>query len=284
LQLAAGDALLARAPPARARSAPAIAQRARHPGDWNAACYALLTDHQNEAAMRPLHPTIGPASRHPGRGSEVRIPLGSTTLHGELTIDHDCDGLVVFVHGSGSSRYSPRNRTVAQALHATAIGTLLFDLRSIEEESLDRIIGWLRFEPQLLAQRLLEVTGWLQDQPLTRDRRLGFFGAGTGAAAALLAAAELPAQVRAVVCRGGRPDLAAAMLPHVKAATLLIVGDRDPAAGSNRQALTQLGADKELVLLPGVSHLFHEPGALEQVAALASTWFRGFLSTDLDLH
>lgn len=234
--------------------------------------------------MRPMHPTIGPGVSRPGRSNEVRIPLGSTTLYGDLTITPDSEGVVVFVHGTGSSRYSPRNRAVASALHAAGIGTLLFDLRSIEEESLDRIIGWLRFEPQVLAQRLVEVTAWLQDQPMMHGQRLGFFGAGTGAAAALLAAAHMPNDVRAVVCRGGRPDLAQDMLAHVRAATLLIVGDHDPVAPRNRQAMAHLAAEKELVLLPGVSHLFHEPGAIEQVAGLASTWFRGFLTAELETH
>lgn len=234
--------------------------------------------------MRPLHPNIGPGISRPGRSNEVRIPLGATTLYGDLTVTPDSEGLVVFVHGTGSSRYSPRNRAVASALHASGIGTLLFDLRSIEEESLDRIIGWLRFEPHLLAQRLIEVTAWLKEHPMTRGQRLGFFGAGTGAAAALLAAAQLPNEVRAVVCRGGRPDLAQDTLPHVKAATLLIVGDRDPVVPQNRQAMAHFSSDKELVLLPGVSHLFHEPGAIEQVACLATTWFRGFLAGELDTH
>jgi putative phosphoribosyl transferase len=202
------------------------------------------------------------------------IEASGTRLEGDLTLPHRASGVVAFAHGSGSSRFSSRNRFVAEVLHQAGIGTLLFDLLT-EPESGD---GTLVFNIPLLAERLLAAADWLGAQPGARDLPLGFFGASTGAAAALVAAAERPEAVGAVVSRGGRPDLAEPRLGDVKAPTLLIVGgeDRD-VLRLNRRAFAELHCPKHLVVVPGATHLFEEPGALEQAAHHAAEWFRSHL-------
>jgi putative phosphoribosyl transferase len=210
--------------------------------------------------------------RQAARASDVRIQSGEVTLEGELVLPEQADGVVVFAHGSGSSRDSPRNQFVAETIRAAGIGTLLFDLLTREEEGVDRYTRHLRFDIELLARRLVDATYWIKGE--VDLLRVGYFGASTGAAAALVAAAELGAIVGAIVSRGGRPDLARDSLRQVKAATLLIVGERDsPVIGLNEQAYAQLRCEKEVAIVPGATHLFEEPGALEQVAHLAADWF-----------
>jgi pimeloyl-ACP methyl ester carboxylesterase len=188
------------------------------------------------------------------------------------------DGIVVFAHGSGSGRHSPRNRFVADVLLNMGLATLLIDLLTQEEELVDLETAELRFDIPLLAERLAGVTDWLAGVPSIANLSIGYFGASTGAAAALIAAADRPKTVRAIVSRGGRPDLAGPVLRRVRQPTLLIVGGEDDVViHLNRQALNQLGGIKRLVVIPGATHLFEEPGALEQVAALASEWFRRYL-------
>ena len=205
----------------------------------------------------------------------VQIPTGCVALEGSLTIPEDPKGLVLFAHGSGSSRHSPRNRLVADVLQEAGLATLLIDLLTDEEERVDRQTAHLRFDIGLLAERLVGTTDWLLQNDDTRELPIGCFGASTGAGAALVAAAERSESIRAVVSRGGRPDLAGPALARVGAATLLIVGGEDaPVIGMNRAALEQLGADvTELVIVPGATHLFEEPGALEEVGRLAAEWF-----------
>jgi pimeloyl-ACP methyl ester carboxylesterase len=208
----------------------------------------------------------------------VRIPVGSAELEGNLRIPPAAQGIVVFAHGSGSGRRSPRNRFVADVLVNTGLATLLIDLLTQEEEMIDLQTAQLRFDIRLLAERLGGVTDWLVGEPATAALSIGYFGASTGAAAALIAAADRPERVRAIVSRGGRPDLAGAVLPRVAQPTLLIVGgDDDVVIDLNRRALEELGGIKQLVIIPGATHLFEEPGALEQVAALASEWFVRYL-------
>ena len=213
-------------------------------------------------------------------GDEVRIPAGGVMLDGELTVPaHPC-GIVLFAHGSGSSRKSPRNRYVARMLNDGRIATLLFDLLTAGEELLDEQTRHLRFDIDLLAHRLVAATDWAAHSPSTRELPIGYFGASTGAAAALVAAAERSEQVAAVVSRGGRPDLAGSALARVRAPTLLIVGGWDePVVEMNREALAQLHAPKRLEIVPGATHLFEEPGALEAVARLARGWFEQHLSS-----
>lgn len=202
------------------------------------------------------------------------IPAGGAQLEGDLVIPARACGLVLFAHGSGSSRRSSRNRFVAGVLQGRGLATLLFDLLTQEEERRDAIDTHLRFDIPFLARRLIEVTDWVLAEPSTRTLPLGYFGASTGAAAALIAAAERAEQVGAVVSRGGRPDLAHAALERVRAPTLLIVGGEDTTVLSlNRAALRQIPAPKELAIVRGATHLFEEPGALEQVARLAGDWF-----------
>jgi putative phosphoribosyl transferase len=202
------------------------------------------------------------------------IPLGRIRLNGDLTVPAQARGLVIFAHGSGSSRLSPRNRQVAGILHQQGIGTLLFDLLTPDEEQEDYFTGHLRFNIELLSQRLAMVTRWVMEEDQVGDLRPGYFGASTGAAAALIAAAELGELIEAVVSRGGRPDLAGDALPDVKAPTLLIVGGEDQVVIElNRQAYSWLRTEKELKIIRGATHLFEEPGALEQVSHLASDWF-----------
>jgi putative phosphoribosyl transferase len=204
----------------------------------------------------------------------VTVPAGPVTLEGDLAIPAGARGIVLFAHGSGSSRHSPRNRQVAGVLSQTALATLLLDLLTGEEEAADRRTGHLRFDIGLLAERLTHAADWLSRQPGTRDLPLGCFGASTGAAAALVTAAARPEVIRAVVSRGGRPDLAGPSLATVRAPTLLIVGSEDiPVLGLNREAATRLGAEHQLVIVPGATHLFEEPGALEEVAHRAREWF-----------
>ncbi len=209
---------------------------------------------------------------------EVRIPAGPVTLEGNLGIPDEARGTVLFAHGSGSGRHSPRNRYVAQALREAGLATLLIDLLTPEEEEVDLYTRHLRFDIGLLAERLIGATDWLAQDPRTQDLRIGYFGASTGAGAALVAAAGRPEAAGAVVSRGGRPDLAGDDLSRVWAPTLLIVGGNDvPVIGMNREALAQLRVEKKLEIVPGATHLFEEPGALEEVARLAAGWFVGHL-------
>jgi putative phosphoribosyl transferase len=209
----------------------------------------------------------------------VRVPVGETTLDGNLTLPASPIGVVLFAHGSGSSRHSPRNRYVARVLNEAGLATLLVDLLTPEEEAVDSRTGHLRFNIELLAKRLLGAAEWLKTLPQTRQLAIGYFGASTGAAAALVAAAERPELARAVVSRGGRPDLAGEALPRVQAPTLLIVGGNDfQVIELNREALAQLHCEKQLIIVPGATHLFEEPNALEEVARLARAWFETHLA------
>jgi len=212
--------------------------------------------------------------------SVVTVPVGDVTIEGNLRLPEAARGVVLFAHGSGSSRFSPRNRAVAEVLNEAKLATLLIDLLTPDEEVVDTRTAHLRFDIPLLAERLVGATDWLARHPGTRDLRIGYFGASTGAAAALVAAAKRPDLVHAIVSRGGRPDLAGPALPLVRAATLLIVGGRDvQVIELNQQALAQLRCEKRLVIVPGATHLFEEPGALEQVARLAREWFERCLTS-----
>jgi len=208
-----------------------------------------------------------------------KIPISiNINLEGNMSIPEQPRGTVIFVHGSGSSRFSPRNQYVARALQEARFATLLMDLLTKQEEAQDHYSGDLRFNIDLLSERVVEVTNWLTAQPRIGDLKIGYFGASTGAAAALVAAARLPSIVRAVVSRGGRPDLARPLLPHVKAPTLLIAGSLDTQVIQlNQTALSLLQVEKRLVLVEGATHLFEETGALEQVARLAREWFERYL-------
>lgn len=209
----------------------------------------------------------------------VKVALDSVVLDGDLTVPTRSKSIVLFAHGSGSSRLSPRNRFVAGVLNEAGLGTLLLDLLTRAEEAIDMQTAHLRFDIDFLAGRLLEATRWVEGQPELRDRRIGYFGASTGAAAALIAAAQEPDKIGSVVSRGGRPDLAEGVLDRVRAPTLLIVGGADyPVITMNRSALQKLGGIKSLVIVPGATHLFEEPGALESVASLAAGWFKEYLS------
>jgi putative phosphoribosyl transferase len=211
----------------------------------------------------------------------VEILSTGVRLEGILSIPEEPKGLVVFVHGSGSSRHSPRNQYVAQLLQEGGLATLLFDLLTAYEEEIDLRTRHLRFDIDLLARRTAGVLEWLDLQPYADELRKGLFGSSTGAAAALIAAAEIPEKVDAVVSRGGRPDLAGPALPKVHAPTLLIVGGNDEVViDLNEQALAQMqpGAEKKLTIIPGASHLFEEPGTLEYAARLAREWFEEHLS------
>lgn len=206
------------------------------------------------------------------------MQAGGAILEGNLGLPQRASGVVLFAHGSGSSRHSPRNRYVAEVLRQSGLGTLLIDLLTREEEQVDMRTAQLRFDIGFLAQRLAAATDWLKQNPQTSRLSIGYFGASTGGGAALVAAAQRPGDVAAVISRGGRPDLAGAVLPRVQAPTLLIVGGHDaPVIELNRQALAQLRCEKELVIVPGATHLFEEPGALEEVARLASDWFTQYL-------
>jgi pimeloyl-ACP methyl ester carboxylesterase len=210
--------------------------------------------------------------------SEVAIRTGPVTLAGTLEVPEDAGGIVLFAHGSGSSRFSPRNRYVAGVIRDAGIGTLLFDLLTPEEEAVDLRTRALRFDIDLLARRLVGATDWLLRQPAARGLPLGYFGSSTGGAAALVAAAERPEAVRAVVSRGGRPDLAGEALGRVRAPTLLLVGGWDePVVDLNRRAMARMTAPASLVIVPGATHLFEEPGKLEEVARQAAAWLRAHL-------
>lgn len=234
--------------------------------------YLQFSEVPDEEVIRLLAatPAAAKASRH-----NVRLALDGVVLDGDLTVPAQARGLVIFAHGSGSSRLSPRNRAVARVLQECALATLLFDLLSPAEDA-DR---HMRFDISLLASRLALAVQWVHSQPAVRALPIGLFGASTGAAAALMVAAQLSADVAAVVSRGGRPDLAGAhALAQVSAPTLLIVGGADTEViALNRQALAQLPCDAELVLVPQATHLFEEPGALESVAKLAADWFKRWL-------
>jgi len=206
--------------------------------------------------------------------NEVCIPAVGVRLDGNLTIVDGATALVLFVHGSGSSRHSPRNQFVARTLNNAGLGTLLFDLLTPEEEAIDARTAELRFNIKLLADRLVHATNWAKQQHQTRNLRIGYFGSSTGGGAALVAAAEGSQNVGAVISRGGRPDLAGEALPKVQAPTLLIVGgDDDIVIELNEQARDRMRCEVKLEIVPGATHLFEEPGALERVAQLASDWF-----------
>jgi putative phosphoribosyl transferase len=217
--------------------------------------------------------------------SPVGIPDGDVILEGELNLPRGARGVVIFAHGSGSSRHSPRNQLVARTIREAGIGTLLFDLLTMEEESADVFTHYLRFDIGLLAERLVNVTRWLNEeesrikkQAKADHLRPGYFGASTGGAAALVAAATLGERIGAVVSRGGRPDLADQALAQVKSPTLLIVGGRDePVIALNQEAWAKLRCEKELNIITGATHLFEEPGTLDEVARLAAEWFRRHL-------
>ncbi|SRR6266542_496739 len=208
------------------------------------------------------------------RAHRVRIRVGRAVLDGDLEVPAEARGIVLFAHGSGSSRLSPRNRFVAAALRQIGLGTLLFDLLTGAEEAIDSRTEELRFDIRLLADRLFGAKRWLADQNVLDGRSIGYFGASTGAAAALAAAGEPGARIGAIVSRGGRPDLAGESLPRVTAPTLLIVGGRDgPVIRWNEQAFARLRCEKRMEIVQGATHLFEEPGTLQEVARLASDWF-----------
>ncbi|WP_026098947.1 dienelactone hydrolase family protein [Kamptonema formosum] len=208
----------------------------------------------------------------------VQVPSGPISLEGHLSVPENARGVVLFADGSGSSRHSPRNRYVAETLNQAGFATLLADLLSPDEEAEDRQKEHLRFNIDFLAERLIDATEWIAQSLDTHHLKIGYFGAGTGAAAALAAAAKLGEAISAVVSRGGRPDLAGTALPNVKAPALLIVGGNDlPVIDMNRGALEKLGGEKKLEIVPGATHLFEEPGALEEVAQLAREWFAHYL-------
>ncbi|HEV8592138.1 MAG TPA: dienelactone hydrolase family protein [Pyrinomonadaceae bacterium] len=209
----------------------------------------------------------------------VQISINAGTLFGELIVPDQASGVVLFAHGSGSGRHSPRNKFVAEIIRKSGIGTLLFDLLTTDEEAIDAQTRHLRFDINLLSRRLIGATNWLLTNPETSNLNIGYFGASTGAGAALVAAGELGARIGAVVSRGGRPDLAGGALSHVVSPTLLIVGEYDKQVIElNEQALARLRHTKELHIVPGASHLFGEPGTLEKAAQLAADWFERFLS------
>jgi putative phosphoribosyl transferase len=222
-----------------------------------------------------MHPRAPGLSR-----AEVIIESGPIQLPGFLEVPANAEGVVLFAHGSGSGRHSSRNQWVAAALRQAGLATLLFDLLTEAEERAEARTAHLRFDVDLLAERLRLATAWVRADPELAGLPLGYFGASTGAAAALIAAAEEREQVRAVVSRGGRPDLAGAALPRVTAAMLLIVGgDDEPVLTLNREAFSRLRAEKRLETVPGASHLFEERGALATVAVLAEAWFLGCFAT-----
>ncbi len=219
-----------------------------------------------------------PSEKNTAFKQELSLPLSHVHLVGELTIPERAQGIVLFAHGSGSGRLSPRNQFVARALQEKGLATLLVDLLTVEEEQIDALTGELRFNIPFLTERLSEITSWILKEEKTRALSIGYFGASTGAAAALMAAAEQGEKIAAIVSRGGRPDLADSALPEVKAPTLLIVGGRDEIVIElNKRAYAQLTCRKELRIVPKATHLFEEPGALEEVAQLASEWFLQYL-------
>jgi putative phosphoribosyl transferase len=209
---------------------------------------------------------------------DVKIPSGKSIINGNLEIPEGSEGIVVFAHGSGSSRFSPRNNYVAKLMNKSSLATLLIDLLTSEEEAADIYSGKYRFDVDLLAERLIDSTAWLEQNSSTKRLKVGYFGSSTGAAAALIADAKQPAGIKAIVSRGGRPDLAKENLVNVMAPTLLIVGGNDlEVLELNRQALQIIKVTKELKIVPGATHLFEEPGKLDEVANLAITWFVKYL-------
>ena len=208
------------------------------------------------------------------RDMAIRIPAGRAVLNADLSVPLGARSIIVFAHGGGSGRHSPRNRQVAEILNGSGFATLLADLLTEEEDVIDRETRRLRFDIPLLADRLMFIAQWLENAPALSGLRIGYFGASTGASAALVAAVQLPDAVHAVVSRGGRPDLAGPALGHVKAPTLLIVGGADPVVlDLNQQALGLMHCEKLLKVVPGATHLFEEAGAIEKVAELARDWF-----------
>jgi dienelactone hydrolase len=216
------------------------------------------------------------------RSRVEQIPSGQIMLEGELSVPEGAAGVVLFAHGSGSSRHSKRNQFVARTIREVGVGTLLFDLLTQEEEAVDLSTRHLRFDIGLLADRLVDATNWIKRKPDTAHLRVGYFGSSTGGGAALVAAAALGEEIGAVVSRGGRPDLAGDALPKVRSPTLLIVGGLDyPVIRMNEEAYRQLNCEKELKIIPGATHLFEEPGTLEEVAHLAAEWFERHLVADM---
>jgi len=215
----------------------------------------------------------------------VRVPIGEQWLHGDLGIPAEPQGLVLFAHGSGSSRHSPRNQFVARTLERCGLATLLIDLLTPEEEGIDIRTAEFRFDLEMLADRLVAIVEWLKRRAGTSSLAIGVFGASTGGGAALMAAATRPRDITAVVSRGGRPDLAGRSLAQVTAPTLLIVGGRDePVIQMNRDAMKQMRGEVSLEIVPGATHLFEEPGTLEQVAALAGDWFIRYLKPAVSIR
>ena len=220
--------------------------------------------------VRPLHAAAETTS--------LRIPAGGVLLNADLAIPAGAEAIIAFAHGSGSSRHSTRNRYVAKTLNGYGFATLLADLLTEEEEIIDLRTRHMRFDIPMLADRLVDIAAWLQSQPRTKHLKIGWFGASTGAGAALIAAARRPKNIMAVVSRGGRPDLAGDYLPEVTAPVLLIVGENDPQVlDLNKWALAQLNAQSKLKIVPNATHLFEEPGTLEAAALLAAQWFRDYL-------
>ncbi|HET9986357.1 MAG TPA: phosphoribosyltransferase family protein [Longimicrobiales bacterium] len=225
-------------------------------------------------AATPAVTGAGTGASAPAAERSVTIDAAGVRLEGDLVVPPNAHGVVLFAHGSGSSRHSPRNRHVAAELQDAGLGTLLLDLLTADEEAIDIHTAHLRFDIPLLAERLVGAIDWLAEEPTTRELPRGLFGASTGAAAALVAAAARPERVGAIVSRGGRPDLAGDALPRVRAPTLLIVGGLDyPVIALNQEALARMQCEKELVIVPGATHLFEEPGTLDEVSRLAREWF-----------
>jgi putative phosphoribosyl transferase len=248
------------------------------------ATHRVSTVRPGASPQRPMPWPGQPGSEHYFE-EPVDIEVDDVTLSGDLVLPAHAQGLVLFAHGSGSGRHSPRNRWVAHALQNAGQGTLLFDLLTTREELADAKDGHLRFNIAFLARRLVAVSRWLADAPGTRRLGLGYFGASTGAGAALVAAAELGARVQAVVSRGGRPDLAVDAVPAVVSPTLLIVGSQDTQVlRLNQKVLAQLHCEKELLVVQGATHLFEEPGALEAVAQHAGAWFGQHLKPNTLAH
>jgi putative phosphoribosyl transferase len=210
---------------------------------------------------------------------EVRFQIGEVTLAGMLGLPEHALGIVLFAHGSGSSRHSPRNRFVAATLRKAGLGTLLFDLLTRDEEAEDLVTGRIRFDIPFLAGRLLGATDWLAQNPATEGLRIGYFGSSTGGAAALIASVERLEKIGAIVCRGSRTDMAKVVLACVAAPTLLIVGERDETVLAwNHESFAELRCEKQLEIIPAATHLFEESGTLEEVARLAAEWFRRWLA------